>query len=299
MGKSYKIIGLVILTALLGGGVSVASKIGLQDISPIAYTLIRFILGGLILLPILFKNRRPLSKTKLKSLIFVAILGTMNIMFFIFAIVKTTADSSAMLYVATPLITGIFSYFILKEKIAGKKLLGIIVGFVGVMTIILLPIIGTQTVFTGNLGANVLILIAVCSTALSAVLAKKLQNDYNAVEIVMVFIALTIIINAILTPWDLSQHPGWLSALSLKSTIAVIYTGILGTGVYYFLFQRIIQKTTPIAASMVLYLQPIFTFFWAAILLGERMTSGFIIGTVITFVGVALVTTTESPATTL
>lgn len=293
MKESRKAILMIVLAAALGGGIGVFSKIALHDISPVPYTLIRFILGIATLLPFVFKYRKELKFVNPGRLILISLLGTINITIFIFAIGNTSADIGSMLYAGSPLIVGILSYLILKENITRKKIFGILIGFIGVLLIVFLPTIGRYNPFNGNLFSNLMILIAVCSTSLSAVMIKKFQKDYTTLEFTVAFFAVTIATQLLLIPWDLVQHPAWFTAISSSVLWAILYNGILGTGIYYFLYQYAINKTTPVTAAMILYLSPIFTFLWAWLLLGETLTSTFIAGSVLAFIGVALVTAPE------
>jgi len=70
--------------------------------------------------------------------------------------------------------------------------------------------------------------------------------------------------------------------------------GILGTAVWYLLYQYIIKHSSPLTASTILYLQPAATFIWAFLLLGEQVTRGFLIGTALAFLGIYL--TLQSPS---
>jgi drug/metabolite transporter (DMT)-like permease len=68
----------------------------------------------------------------------------------------------------------------------------------------------------------------------------------------------------------------------------LFYVAVFGTAVYYFLNQYTIKHSSPVIASLTLYLQPVFTFAWAHILLGEKLTFQFICGTILIFLGVTL-----------
>jgi drug/metabolite transporter (DMT)-like permease len=287
--KSYKSILLIFLAAFLGGGISTFTKISVTEIPPLFFTLFRFIFALLVLLPFVIKNK-AFKFNSFKKIFFISLLATANVTLVVFGTKKTTATISQMLYAAVPLIAGIFSFSLLKEKISFKKIFGIITGFIGVLIIILLPILSQKNMFNGNLMGNLIVLAAVCLFSLYSVLSKQFQKKFTPLEITMVFVLTTILIQVLLIPFFLTSNYSWLAHLSFKAIFGVAYVGIMGTGFYYLIYQFAIKHSTPVIASMTFYLQPIFAFLWAAILLGEKLTTGFIFGTVLAFIGVMLVT---------
>lgn len=292
MSTSYTSIFWIFVAAFVGGGIGAFAKISLTEIPPLSFTLLRFLLAMLIVLPFVMKRKKfhYANLKNLKKIVFVSLLATANVTLFIFGVERTTATISQMLYAGAPLVAGIFSFLLLKEKIHPRTLCGILVGFVGVFFIVLLPVVGKSVVFNGDLVGNILIFMAVCSFALYTVLSKQFQKEYTPLELTMVFVVTTAFIQCVLLPFDILQHPHWWSSISWKSMLGVAYVGVVGTGIYYFIYQRAISCTTPIIASMILYLQPVFGFVWAAVLLGEKITPEFIAGAILAFVGVALVT---------
>lgn len=289
ISKSYKSIFLIFLAAIIGGGIPVFAKISLKEIPPLSFTLLRFLLAFCVLLPFVIK-RKEFHFGNLKRIIFVSLLATANVTLFVFGVGRTTATISQMLYAGVPLIAGIFSFLLLKEKIYPKKLSGILVGFIGVLIIVLLPVLGQHTVFNGDLLGNLIILVAVCLFSLYSVLSKQFQKEYTPLELTIFFVLTTILIQILLMPLDLLKNPNWWTGISLNAIFGVVYVGILGTGIYYLTYQYTIKNSTPIIASMILYLQPIFTFLWASVLLKEKITQEFILGAILAFIGVALVT---------
>ncbi|HCC07788.1 MAG TPA: hypothetical protein DEP72_06500 [Clostridiales bacterium] len=49
------------------------------------------------------------------------------------------------------------------------------------------------------------------------------------------------------------------------------------------------KNASPVYASMIFYLQPIFTFIWSTFLLGEKLTASIVVGGIIALVGASLV----------
>lgn len=293
--KQFLAITLIVVAAVIGGAIPPLSKIALRDIPPLSFTFLRFLLAGLILMPIFWSRRTILKKQNIKQLILVSSLATINVTLFIFGVRRTTATISQMLYAGVPLVAGILSYSILKERLNVRKWLGIMIGFVGVCIIVLLPVLGQGDALNGDLLGNLIIIVAVVSFSLYSVLSKSFLKNYTPLDLTMFFVMTTVAIQLLLAPIEVNQTTAWWNNVHPWSVLALLYVGTFGTAMYYLLYQFAIQHATPVVASMILYLQPVFTIVWAAILLGERTTLGFVIGGILSLLGVALVTNFGKP----
>lgn len=296
--KPYYAILFILAAAVLGGATSTFSKLALREIPPIPFTLLRFVLGALILLPFIIKNRGARPKN-LKKIILVSLLSAVNIIFFIFGLQKTTATVAQMLHASVPLLAAIFSFFLLKEKFTGQKIGGVLIGFFGVLLIILLPALEKQLDFRGGLWGNTIIFIGATSFALYSVLSKQFQTEYSPLQITWFFVMTTLATQIVLLPFGAAPSTDWWRHLSATTIFALLYVGTISTGIFYLIYQYAIKHATPVAASMILYLQPVFAFLWASILLQEKITTGFIVGALLALSGVALVTNFGKPKTTL
>ncbi len=280
---------LVLLAAFIGGGVPPFSKIALKQITPFTFIFLRFILAGLVLGPLFLSKEKKLNLKKIKLAVLISLLATSNVTFFALGVRKTTATISQMLYAAVPIIVAITSYFILKTKMSLKKILGVIIGFIGVLLIVLLPVLGKSFVFSGDLLGNLLVFIAVFSYSLYSVFSKKLQKYFSPLALTTIFIATTLIVQSFLALSETEGNLGLLKNVSFASWASLVYVGILGTAGYYIVYQLAIKKANPIIVSMVFYLQPVSAFIWSALMLGERLTLGFIAGSILAFIGATMV----------
>ncbi|OGE17351.1 hypothetical protein A2769_00690 [Candidatus Daviesbacteria bacterium RIFCSPHIGHO2_01_FULL_37_27] len=59
--KSYRSIFLIFLAAFIGGGIGALAKISLEEIPPLSFTLLRFLLAAFVLLPFVIKGKESFS----------------------------------------------------------------------------------------------------------------------------------------------------------------------------------------------------------------------------------------------
>jgi drug/metabolite transporter (DMT)-like permease len=280
----------VLGASLVGGVLPVYVKIGLKVIPPFSFTLLRFILASLFFLPILTIKKQKISFGDFVSISVVSALSTINIILFSFGIRLTAASIGQMIYAGVPIVAAVFSYFILKEKITVKKTVGVFLGFLGTLFIVLLPLIGKASSFSGSFLGNLLIFAGMISYSFYGIYSKRLQKKYTPIQMTAVFSLLTALIVFFPALGEtVSSHNWWLK-IDRETVFAVFYVGLIGTAVYYLLYQYAIKHGSALIASMVLYLQPVATIAWAIVLLGEITSPGFLVAAALTLLGAYITT---------
>jgi drug/metabolite transporter (DMT)-like permease len=287
--KNYKMLLWVIVLAAIGGGVPTFQKIALQTFPTLTFILIRFIIALIVLAPIFIRTKEKLRRKDLIPLILISLLGTGNVVFVAFGVKRTTAISTQVLYAGVPVIAMLASFIILKSSTSRKQILGILLGFIGVLIIVISPKISSSNTNVGSITGNILVFTAVISYSLFSVFSKKLQQLYSPLFLTTSMIIVTIFFQAFLAPTEISQYTACLKNITLLSIASLLYVSIFGTAFYFLIYQKIIKKANPVVASMTLYLQPISSILWASFILNEKLTLGIFIGGILGLLGATLV----------
>ena len=178
----------------------------------------------------------------------------------------------------------------LREKVIFSRLIGILIGFAGILTIILLPVIESNVAIKGNLLGNLLILAGVLCFSVYKVLSKKMQKHYSPLSLTTFFIALTLIIALPFGTWELLTKTITPELFSMPVMGALFYVSFFGMAAAYLLIQYSIKHSSPVISSVESYLSPIFGIGWAMIFLREKPSPGFLFGGILALIGVYLVT---------
>ena len=279
----------IVLIAALGGAVPTFSKMALEVFPPFTFVLLRFIVALIVLVPVMLVKKKTLVNKNFKKIAQISLFGTGNVVFFALGVRYTTATVSQILYAAVPILATVLTAVILKENISKNKVIGVLLGFIGVGTIIISSGLAKDTRGMGTPIGNILVLLAVMSYAIYTVLSKKLQKDYSPIEITMAMIITTITMQMILVLTEVHTYETTITNVSIDSLFGIFYVGAIGTSAYFLLYQRVIKNASPVYASMIFYLQPIFTFIWSTFLLGEKLTASIVVGGIIALVGASLV----------
>ena len=284
--KKLRTLLIIIITAFLGGGIGVMMKIGLQNIPPFSFTFLRYFVALFIIYPFFIKeNKKIIIDFEVVKL---ALILAVNIILFIVGLQWTSANVGQMLCLGIPMIVIIISHFLVKEKITFKKIIGIIIGLIGSFFLFSMKSQG-QIDFHQMLIGNGLIVIGSIFYSFYLVLSKKIQKKFSPLYITTILNLVIMLVSLFLAFSDLYFHQYWWSHINYISIISILYVGVFATSVSYLLGQYAIKLSSPLISSLGLYIQPLFTFIWSYLLLGERITGSFIAASIIVFIGILLV----------
>ena len=271
---------------MLAGGTHLVAKTVTQEVNPVSLTFIRNCISLLAMLIMFFarEKRIKVEKKDFKQLLWLSFLAVpLNQFLYLYGIKFTLASNGALLYATTPALILIFSYFMLSEAMTKKKVLGVIVAFIGVAMVMFERGIDFKSdYFYGN----VMIFLAVIAWALFAIQGKKLVIKYGAFHITV----LSMIGGAAMfLPVGLVEF-AWhgLPTLTFGNWLSILYLS-LGTSVLsYMLWFYALGKLDTTKVAVFANAQPIFTTIMAVIFLHQPITTIFVVGGAITIAGVFL-----------
>jgi len=278
----------VLLVGVLNSATAGITKKGLEEIPPFSFAFFRFFIAFLCISPFFVRNN-GYKPSMLKEIAPISLFATINITFFILGVYLTTANIGSVIYAVVPLLAGTILYLFFKEGLARQKVIGIVIGFLGVLVITGLPLLEKGNPFSGNLLGNLLLTIAVVSWSFYIVYSKKLHKKYSPFMIIGNFIFVTTIILVPFVIWDTMQHFGWWQNLTWWGVFSLLYVGVVITIASYMLYQYAIKHGGSVFSATSFYVTPVMAFIINYFLLGEKLTPGFIVGSLLALVGTALV----------
>lgn len=227
-------------------------------------------------------DKKDLLKMALCSVFGVAV----NQLSFFIGLNLTTPISASIINTIIPVLILIFSYFLLREKITGIKVFGIMLGAAGALMIIfssgtgdfrLNAFLGNSMIFTGS-----------ASWSLYLVLVKPLMEKYSSLTVmkwtfffgfIMIFpISFGTVASSAFAkiPFDI-----WMS---------ILFVVFINTGFAYYLINYSLQTVSPNVNAIYIYLQPLVTSVFAIILGKDKLTIIDLIAAVLIMAGVYFVT---------
>lgn len=271
-------------------GVIVARAVVIE-VSPMLLLFLRMLVAAVVFLPFIFKSI-VWKKPKFKNLVLVSLLSTINVAFFLWGIQYTSASASQFVYATQPILTILISNYLLKERYPTRSFFGVGVGLIGIAFIIYQSAVEKGETITGSLVGNIAMVIAMSGWLWYILLSKKMSKFFTPMEIsgISIFVSLLVSIVLLLLQTTIASIP---IILSWKAIFAGIYMGFFSTFLTYILTQYAIKYLTSLTVNLTSYIQPIVVTILAIILLGERLTTSFSIGSLLVFAGIFLSTTLE------
>lgn len=262
------------------------------SISPMFLLFLRVLVAAIAFSPFLIKSR-VWKKPKIKTLMAVSLLSTVNLVFFIWGIQYTSASASQLIYTIQPILNILVSNYLLKEKYPARTYVGVIIGLIGIVLIIYLSAVEKGETISGGIIGNIAIMIAMLGWFWYIMLSKKLSKYFSPIEIssVSIFVSLFVSIVLLITQLILTSSP---IHLTTQAIMAGLYMGFFGTFLTYILMQYAIKHLSTLTVNLSSYIQPVVVMVLAIILLGEKMTIGFLVGSFFVLLGVFITGTIEA-----
>ena len=244
-----------------------------EGISPGMITIVRFLIGFLILFPIVLKReQKDFLTLRLPDVIKISIPGIINVvgamLFLQLAVYYGKASTSAILISSNAIFVFFLASLILKERMSPGKMLGLILGFSGIIFVIRGDIPSLASGSNPTLGLFFGILASV-TFALFTVLAKKQILTYgNMIFNTVSFIigALLLLLISLLFGLDLTFE------LTGVNFIYILYLGIFVTVLAYVLYFAGLKNISTANGSMIFFLKPFIASGLSWLLLGERIS---------------------------
>lgn len=281
----------LILAHLIWGANFVVAKITLQEFPPMSLALLRFALASIFLAPFFLAESKKIKidKEDLPRLIAVGIFSiTLNITFFFEGIKRTTAIDASILTLTIPIFSVLLGWWLLKEKIYLVNLLGIGLGLLGALTIIGLPQLITNNFSQERLLGNLLLILASVSWVIGAVISKQILKKYSTLIVTAIGFLVGTVTFFIPASLEYIQNPGWPSEITILGFLGLTYMTLLSSVSAYFLFEWGLSKTSVTLADLFQYIEPFIATTLAVSILGEGISSSFLIGGIFIAIGAYL-----------
>jgi drug/metabolite transporter (DMT)-like permease len=262
-----------------------AMRIALDEIPVFTMRVVTLGLGsGALFLYVLLRGR-SLSPGGWKNFAHLAVAGILNVLSFslfsVIAMLFATTGRVAMLCYTMPIWAAVFAWLVLGERFTRVRVAALVLCIAG-MAILIGPLLRT-----GNpIGLAIAVGIGV-SWAAGTVYVKwaGIKGDPYVNAGWQVFVSFVIVV-ACLPLFEGTLH---LSQAPLRNILAMIFAGLVGSGLAYFLWFGIVGRVPAMTASLGVLSAPVIGVISTAVLLGEWPTVADMIGYALIFAASACV----------
>lgn len=286
MFKDPKLIFAILTVAFVWGTTFLGIRIAVETIPPWFVAGIRQFLAA-VLVAIILISTKELKWIGWKNLRIQIIL---SILMLIIANGMTTvaeehlSSSLASLISATsPLFIFIFSIFFNLEKFSFRGIIGVTLGFSGILLIFK---DGLEDLLNLEYRMGVIFMFfAILGWAMGSIYSKKINHKSQNISLNLFYQFSFAGIVQIIFGFFFSNEIN-VEAWSLKSVIATVYLAVFGSLIAFYAFHYALKKISPTQISLLSYVNTIIAIFLGWLILDEKISAAFITATLLIICGV-------------
>lgn len=263
-----------------------AVEVGLRHAPPMLLAGMRSLIGGLaIMLVALVWGGKPDFRREWTAY---AVLSALNVVLFMglqtYTILYLPSGSAAVLIYLQPILVGLFAYLFLGEPLPATKVVGLLLGFLGIAAVSVGGFFGEMPPAT-SLGVAFGIFSAF-AWALGTVYFKKAQERVSTLWAVAApFLVggaiLTLIGSVVESPADIAWNKSFI--------VSLLYLSIVGTGLAWLLWLGLVRAGEASRVAAYIFFVPLGAVLIGALFLGEALRPTLIVGAVLVVSGIYLV----------
>jgi drug/metabolite transporter (DMT)-like permease len=275
-----------ILLGAIWGASFLFTRLGAAEFGALPTAGLRVGIAAIFLLPLLLlRGQWQALSIHWKKIFFLGMLNSgIPFALYAYALLSISTGLSSLLNATVPLFGALVAWLWLKDRPHGMKILGLLVGFVGVAMMAWGKASFKPDASGLVTGWAVLACLAACLCyGLSASFTKRYLGGVPSLVIATGSQLGATIGLALPTLWlwpnQMPSSTAWLALLAV---------GVLCTGVAYVLFFRLIDKVGAAGSLTVTFLIPVFAVLYGVVFLGESVTAWMLICGTVILLGTAL-----------
>ncbi len=266
-----------VLLGAIWGSSFLFTRLAVVDFGAVPTAGLRVAIASMCLLPLLWlRGHGPTLRQHWKAVFVVGVLNSgLPFACFAFALLYLTTGLSAILNATVPLFGALVAWLWLKDRPAGSRIVGLVVGFAGVV-LLASDKAGVKggasgpadllTVWGPTLGIGACLFATLCYGISASYTKRYLGGLPSLVTATGSQLGATVALALPTVALWPAQSPG------LKACLALLFVGMVCTGLAYVLYFRLIEAAGPARALTVTFVVPVFALFYGSVFLGEAIT---------------------------
>lgn len=274
----------MLLLAAIWGGSFLFIRLSVEDFGPIALSGMRTLIAGATLLPILlWRDKLQVIRAYWRSIVIVGLFNSaLPFIFFNYATMTLPAGTMSIINALTPLWGAAIAWVWLKDTLPPLRMLGLMVGFSGILVLVWDKLSFHDTASTYAVIAGV---AAPIFYGIAASYTKKYLMNADPIATAAGSLMAAGIVLLPLTYYTWPSAP-----ISVTAWAALLGLGLICTATAYVLYYRLLMRLGPPRAMTVTFLIPVFGVLWGWLFLDENITLRIVLGGGVILFGTALAT---------
>jgi drug/metabolite transporter (DMT)-like permease len=296
-GSRSAVVATVVAALFWGSSFSVI-KIGLRSINPYWFVFLRFAFASIVACTVVClvgKRRDVIALIRRPAVLFLGVTNALGFLLQFKGQTLTTAGNAALLINVCTIFVAIASRYVFRERFGIAKIIAVCLGMFGVF---LVTTGGRLSItFDSAFRGDMLVMGAAGMWTFFIILDKLIVSGQD-VDVRALTAAMVTITAATALPAALLLGRGEFPRLT-GEWWAIPYTSIFCTVIPFFLWTWGLRFITATTSSVVMLSEVVFALALAAMLLGERLSAGALLGSALIMLAVVLASreTTGEPVT--
>ncbi len=271
-----------VVLILAWGSTFAAIKIGLESSPPILFVGIRSVIGGVAVAALAATRGRPTGILEhLGSYLLITLLNVVGFFFVqTLAIQHLPSGLAAVLIYLQPVLTGVLAAPLLGERLSVVKLVGLGLGFSGIVVVS----VGAVHGHVSGLGIGLAVLAALL-WSLGTIAFKRESGRVDAWWAV----AFSFLVGGLLLAGFGAATEGTSIDWNVEFTLALAYSSLIGTALAWALWFGLVAAGEASRAAAYIFFVPLVSLVVGGVLLGERLGLSLLLGAALVVLGVFLV----------
>jgi drug/metabolite transporter (DMT)-like permease len=279
----------LLLAAILAGASVVATRVAVQSVPPLSLAVMRYAQGGLILGVCLLLLARSQLRVRRQDLLTLIVLGTLLFaafpLLFNAGLRLTEASRGSLMLATVPVWSALLARLTGQERLVTRQIIGLALATGGVAVAVAERGLDWQGQGAALVGDGLILVAALCGAAYG-VLVKRISGRYSALTVTAYGM---LIGTLVLLPAAFAEGlPAAVMDLDGQTLILVLFLGVLGGAVVWYLYGFALTKLTPTQVAVYVNLNPLSAMILATMLLGERVSGLMLLGFAMVLAGVVL-----------
>jgi len=282
----------LILCALFWGGTFIAGRMTAQSMPHMTIATGRFLVASVILLIVAYRLEGGLPKLTRNQFFSTLALGVTGIsiynVFFLAALERMPAGKTALLVAMSPILTGISVTLILKERLGWHRWGGLLLAFIGVITIVTKGDVlhATQSIISAFGWGEFFMMTAIVSWVAYTLISRfalKGLSPIAATTYATLFGTVFLLLGAAFElPLLTTEMVTW------KNAGAIFYLGSFGSALAFIWYSEGVKTIGPARTVAFTNLVPVFGVLLGYLVLAEPILLSMVLGGAIVIAGVTI-----------
>ena len=269
---------LLIALGVIWGAPYLMIRIAVASVDPLIVAIGRTTIGSLLLLPLAL-HRGALAPAfrkwpALLAFTLVEISGPWILLGH--AETRINSSTAGLLLAIIPMLSAVIVAMLGHERLHGRRLVGLVIGFAGVGILVGLDIRLGDFLAVGAM--------ALCALgyAVGPIIIDRKLKDVPPLGVITGSLIMATVIYAPIAPFV------WPASVPASAALSIAGLGVMCTAVAFMLFFTLIAEVGPARATLVAYINPAVAILLGAIVLSEPLTLGMAIGFPLVLLGTVM-----------